>query len=136
MKCAAIMSTPVRTVRDTDDALVAASLMREHHVGFLPVCNDVGRVVGIVTERDLATRVCAENAEAKDVFVSDIMTARPITCTPEQSVADVQRQMIAHHHAVFAVVDDRARPLGTISLWDIYEAADHAVRGPRHPQAG
>ena len=131
MKCAEIMSSPVRTVRDTEDALLVASLMREHDVGFLPVCDAAGRVVGVVTERDLAIRVCAENAEAMDVVVSHIMTSPPITCRPTQSVDDVRRRMTAHRHSVLAVVDAGDHPVGVISLWDIYESADYQVVGLR-----
>ncbi len=134
MKCAAIMSTPVRTVSDQASALVAASLMRDHRVGFLPVCDDVGRIVGVVTERDLALQVCAENAEARDILVSDIMTGQPITCRSTQSVAEVQRQMNVHRHSVIAIVDERDRPVGTVSLWDIHDSAD--LRGSRRAHAG
>jgi len=124
MKCQELMSAPVHTVRAQEDALSAACLMREHGVGFLPVCDADGCVIGVVTERDLAIRVCAENEEAKDVSVGDIMTAHAVTCRPTESVGDVRRQMLAHHHSVLAVADDHGRPVGVITLWDIYEATN------------
>ncbi len=123
MKCVEIMSAPARTVRAEEDALFAACLMREHGVGFLAVCDAEGRLVGVVTERDLAIRVCAENEEAKDVSVSEIMTPRAITCRPTHSIGEVKRQMLAHRHSVLAVADESDRPIGVISLRDIYEAA-------------
>ncbi|CAN5922206.1 CBS domain-containing protein [soil metagenome] len=122
MKCVELMSTPVHTVRAEEDALAAACLMREHGVGFLPVCDADGRVTGVLTERDLAVRVCAENEEAKDVSVGDIMSEHAVTCRPTQSIAEVKREMLAHHHSALAVTDDRGRPIGVITLWDIYEA--------------
>jgi len=122
MKCMEIMSAPARTVRAEEDVLFAACLMREHSVGFLAVCDAEGRLVGVVTERDLALRVCAENEEAKDISISDVMTPHAITCRPTHSIGEVKRQMLLHHHSVLAVADDDERPLGVISLRDIFEA--------------
>ena len=122
MKCMEIMSAPARTVRADEDVLFAACLMREHGVGFLPVCDAEGRVLGVVTERDLAIRVCAENEEPKDISVADIMSPNAITCRPMQSLTEVKRQMLAHRHSVLTVADERDRPVGVITLRDIYEA--------------
>jgi CBS domain-containing protein len=133
MKCFDLMTTPVRTVRGDENVLVAACLMREHEVGYLPVCDDTGRVVGVLTERDLAVGVCAENEAAADVLVRHVMTAPPITCPQHATIVETQRQMLAHHHAVLTVVDEQRHPVGVISLWDIFEGRDGHLRRERGP---
>lgn len=120
MKCVELMSTPARTIGQHADTLAAAVLMREHRVGFLPVCDDAGRLVGVVTERDLALRVCAEDEQAHNVPVRRVMTLLPVVLGAGQSVAEARRQMIAHRHAVLPVVDGERRPVGVLSLWDIF----------------
>jgi CBS domain-containing protein len=123
MKCEEIMKRTVRSVRDGDDAGVAARLMREHDIGFLPVCDPSGRVVGIVTDRDLVLHVCAENARAKTVMVRDIMTTKVIGVRPAHPVSYAERQMRSHRHTRVVVLGEQGQPLGILSLSDIAQYA-------------
>ena len=60
MLCQEIMKHPVKWVAQDDTARTAARVMREENIGFLPVCDRSGRVLGTVTDRDLAIRLVAE----------------------------------------------------------------------------
>jgi len=119
MKVLELMKRNVHVVADIDDALVAARMMRDHDVGFLPVCNEAGCVVGIVTDRDLALRVCAEDLRAVATPVGAVMTHGAISCRPQQTIGHAERLMRRHLVTRILVVDDEARPIGVVSLSDV-----------------
>ena len=62
-----VMSKPVISVRENDNAMNAAKLMEKHKIGGIVIVNKNGKPLGIVTERDLATRVVAKDLQPKDV---------------------------------------------------------------------
>ena len=119
--------SPVLTFAADDMVMDAVQMMSEKNYGASIVIDTARRPIGVVTERDLALRVCAENEEAKDISISDVMTPHAITCRPTHSIGEVTRQMLLHHHSVLAVADDDERPLGVISLRDIFEATAGAA---------
>ena len=80
--------TPDRMVRD------AARLMDELNVGVLPVCLD-GRLLGIITDRDITVRSTAVGAAPGEQAVQEIMTSDLTSCGPDDDVADVLRRMRA-----------------------------------------
>ncbi|CAN5918071.1 CBS domain-containing protein [soil metagenome] len=119
MKCDEIMKRTVHAAGDQDDACVAARLMREHDVGFLPVCDEAGRPVGVVTDRDLALRVCADDKRAAATPLRDIMTVGIIACRPTHSVAHAARQMRSHKITRILITSDEGELLGVVSLSDV-----------------
>lgn len=125
MQCQQIMKRNVHAVADVDDALVAARIMRDHDVGFLPVCDAAGRIIGVITDRDLAVRVCAEDARAATTPVGSVMTRGAVSCRPTHTVGHAERLMRRHHLTRLPVTDEQGRPLGIVSLSEIaqYERA-------------
>lgn len=118
-QCQQIMKRSVHAVAETDDALAAARIMRDEDVGFLPVCDANGSVVGVVTDRDIAIRLCADDGRASTTLVGALMTRGPVTCEPTQSIAHVERVLQSHRITRIVVADDAGRPLGIVSLSDI-----------------
>jgi len=118
-----IMRRDVEWVREDCPAIAAARVMRDKNVGILPVCDAVGRVVGVITDRDIAVRVCAEDRCAT-TSVHDVMTRDVVSCTPGQSVAFAEKLMSRHHITRLVVIDHR-RLAGLLSLSDVtqYEPA-------------
>ena len=88
-----VMSKPVITVREDDTAMDAAKLMEEHKVGGIVIVNENSKPLGIVTERDLATRVVAKGLQPKDVSVSSIMSRPIATIDGEASIREVAKKM-------------------------------------------
>jgi CBS domain-containing protein len=123
------MKREVHAVADGDDALVAARIMRDHDVGFLPVCDVNGRVIGVLTDRDLAIRVCAEDSPPATRRVCAVMTGAVISCRPTQTVSHAERLMRRHHLTRVVVVDDENRPVGVVSLSDVAQYAAPARVG-------
>src|SRR5206468_10422781 len=76
------MTESPQTISPNMNAFDAAGLMKSEDVGVLPVVWD-GRLVGLVTDRDLVLRVLAERQSPVDVKVGDIATRTPVTIRPD-----------------------------------------------------
>ena len=90
---------PAATVRE------ASRLMRDHNVGAVVVIGD-GRLVGIITERDIVFRVVAEDRDADETHLDQVMTANPDTITPECPAIEALRQMEDGGYRHLPVVSD------------------------------
>ena len=111
---AEVMNTSVLTVDPTSSIGEAAEKMIEAGVGAVVVMEDMARIVGIVTERDLM-RAVAQRARAAEARVRQWMTADPLTIDPETSVEDAAKIMFENNFRHLPVVKD-GRPLGIVSL--------------------
>src|SRR6185312_4244708 len=80
MKCSEIINRNVEWLTETDSVLKAASVMAEAGVGFLPICDARQRVIGVVTDRDLATRALAQNVKPETTSAAMVMSAPAVTC--------------------------------------------------------
>ena len=74
MNCNDLMKKSLVTLKANEPAYLASKFMADANVGFLPVCED-GKVIGVLTDRDIALRVVRFNKPA-DTPASDIMTHR------------------------------------------------------------
>ena len=73
MKCADIMNENVEWLTEQDTVRKAAAVMAEAGVGFLPICDAEQRVIGVVTDRDLATRVLAKKIDPDTTSAALVM---------------------------------------------------------------
>jgi CBS domain-containing protein len=119
--CAAAMKTDVQTIREWDSLRDAAELMALSKVGFLPVCDENGHVVGTVTDRDIVVRAAAAGLALDDTYVREIMTRDAIACRPDDDITVAEQLMAQYHVARIVVTDDRNALVGVISLSDIAE---------------
>jgi CBS domain-containing protein len=104
-----------------DDVERIAQWMQTEDIGSVPVVNNYQsrRVIGIVTDRDLALRVLAAKREAQDTVVGDVMTPNPITCDPSDDLEDVMEVMSQHQIRRIPVVSNTGQLLGIISQADL-----------------
>lgn len=129
MRCMEIMRRPVFTIGEADEVTVAARRMRDEDIGFLPVCDVHGVVVGILTDRDIVTRayadVVASDGDSCAMPVRKVMTRGVIACQPDDLVQKALGQMRKHRVTRVLIVDLERRPLGVLSLSDVvqYESA-------------
>ncbi len=121
-----IMRSPVTTVSPGTSVRAAAALMRELDIGVLPVCEN-GRVVGLVTDRDIVVR-WAPNAVG-DISVSPLMTRGVETCRPDEPVAAAAHRMADLQIRRIVVVDEAGAPLGIVTLGDIANDASEEIAG-------
>lgn len=119
MLCKDIMRRPVQWVGRGESVQAAAQKMRDFRVGFLPVCGDGDRVVGVVTDRDMAVRVCATGESPEKTPVEAIMSTDLVTCSPNAEIEDAEALMAANRKSRVLVLDSGGSPAGVISLSDI-----------------
>ena len=133
MICDELMKHSVECVGPGDRVEQAAVRMREANVGFLPVCDDEGRLVGTITDRDIAMRYVAESLP-RSTTVERVMTRHVVSCRPDDDVHIAEELMAAHHVARVVCSDDAGRPVGVISLSDVAqcESDDRAAWTLRH----
>ncbi|MCB9943279.1 MAG: CBS domain-containing protein [Geminicoccaceae bacterium] len=86
----------------------AAQLMKRHHCGSVVITKHDAQLVGIFTESDLASRVVAANRDPDTTLLGEVMTPRPMTIGPHDTVLDAIRTMheCRFHHLPY-VEDDR-----------------------------
>jgi CBS domain-containing protein len=110
-----------------DLAVDAAQLMKNEHVGSIPVIEDqqTRKLVGIVTDRDLAIRIVSEGLDAKSTKVESIMTRNVVTCKAEDDLQTVVDAMSKHQLRRIPVVDDDNKILGIIAQADVAIHFDH-----------
>src|SRR5688572_22911983 len=82
----------VITIAPTESAQAAAQSMNQHRIGSL-VVTEGDAVVGIVTERDILTKVVAAERSPGQTPVSAIMTQRVLTCAPETTLDELRKTM-------------------------------------------
>jgi len=88
-----VMSSPVVTVREDESVVKVAQLMEKHRIGGVIVVDEKNNPLGIVTERDLATRVVAKNLQPANVKVSEVMSKPLATIDGETSIREAARRM-------------------------------------------
>ncbi|WP_434400295.1 CBS domain-containing protein [Planococcus sp. 11815] len=126
MKIAEIMTTDVETCPPTVTIQDIAAKMREINVGSIPICEE-GRIVGIVTDRDIVLRGIAEELGA-DAPISEIFSETLITGTEEMLVEEAASLMARHQIRRLPIVRQE-QVIGIVSLGDI------AVRGKAQREA-
>ncbi|HEX9104550.1 MAG TPA: CBS domain-containing protein [Polyangia bacterium] len=119
MRCETIMKDDVLYVLPTESAQRAAIIMRAENVGFLPVCDEGGCVLGTLTDRDLAMRVCTVGVAASAVSVGAVMTRDLVACRPEDDLTVAERLMAEHGKSRILITDGATRLLGIVSLSDV-----------------
>jgi len=118
MRCEEIMKREIECVSPRDAVEDAATRMRDENVGFLPVCDQSRKVLGTITDRDIAIRLVAARKPGS-TFVEELMTREVVACRPKDSMRDAEQAMARHHKSRIVCVDDEGRLVGVISLSDI-----------------
>ena len=106
MKVKDLMTKSPTVARPEDTVAQAATLMKQEDCGAIPVVSDGGKLVGIVTDRDIVVRVVAAGKDPKTTPVSVAMSADPITLTPASSVDDAEKVMSERQVRRLPVVED------------------------------
>lgn len=122
MNVSQCMSTDVRVCAPGDAIRDAARMMKEIDAGFLPV-GENDRLIGMITDRDLAIRAVAED-RGSDTPVRDVMSAEVLYCYEDENLDDVAAQMSSLQVRRLPVLNREKRLVGVVSLGDISHADD------------
>lgn len=114
-------SDAVVTVRSDASVAEAARLLSERRIGAVVVSDDGTSADGILSERDIVRELGAQGAAVLDRRVSDLMTAKVITCRPGDAVRDVLEQMTQGRFRHLPVIED-GRMIGVVSIGDAVAA--------------
>jgi CBS domain-containing protein len=123
------MKTFVECVSPQDSVETAAQVMRAKNIGFLPVCDErTDRVVGTLTDRDIAIRVVADHRPAS-TRVASVMTPDAVVCSPGDDVTTAEELMAENLVSRIMCVDDDGGLVGVISLSDLAQMdGENAVK--------
>jgi CBS domain-containing protein len=134
-----LMTQNPRAVRPDDSVVEAARLMRDENVGSLPLV-DGDRLIGMVTDRDIALRVVAEGRDPGSVSVQEIASRNPVAAESATDLDDALRLM-ARHQVRRLPVTEEGRLVGIISQADVAaevgdKQAGRLVEAISEPTAG
>lgn len=121
MMIADVMKAEAEALPAHTSSRTAARRMRDRDIGFLPICDQHGRVIGTITDRDLAVRVVAEGLDY-DLPITDVMTREVVACRVEDDVLCARRLMLANRKSRLVVLDETGRLLGVVSWTDVTAA--------------
>jgi CBS domain-containing protein len=126
--CQDVMTKNPTTCGQTAPIVEAAKLMEREGVGSIPVCED-GRLVGIVTDRDIAMRVVAEGRDPRETTIEDVMTRDPESVSAEEPIARALEVMESRQVRRIPVIDAGGKLVGIIAQADIATRLgdDHAT---------
>ncbi len=128
MRCENIMTKQLHTLPDTSSTLEAAKVMRDYNIGFVPVTNGNGQIVGTLTDRDIVVRLAAGNGSL-NTQIRQHMTSEVVTCKASDDVAQAEALMRRQRKSRLVCVDDQRHPVGVISLSDLAQHDDPATVG-------
>lgn len=128
MQCKDAMKSHVLTCRVNDSAARCAAVMSENGIGFLPVVDENERVVGVITDRDLAIRVLGQNRPAS-TRVEGIMSRDVVGCSLNDSLDTAEQVLAGARKSRLILTDDWGRLAGVLSLADIAQHEDAARTG-------
>jgi CBS domain-containing protein len=105
-----------------------AKVMNDSDVGAVPI-GENDRLVGMVTDRDIACRAVAETLDLSKTTAGDVMTRNVIYCMENEEVQDAIRIMENKQVRRLPVINDEKRMVGMLSLGDLSHAVSHDLSG-------
>lgn len=125
-----LMSSHLITVDREETVAAAARLLSRHNVGALPVTAQGGRLVGMLTDRDIAVRCVAANFDPNITRVRTVMSSGPVTVPAEESGEKAARTM-GRHRVQRLPVTENGRLVGMLSRGDFAAYADRSGEAAR-----
>jgi len=111
------MTESPRSIGASASVVEAARLMRDEHIGSLPITDDE-ELVGMITDRDITTRVVAEAADPKMTSVGDVVSRDLISVEPDEDLEEAVQLMASHQVRRLPVVEN-GRLVGIVAQADV-----------------
>ena len=122
------MTTNPCTIDADKPAAYAARMMRDEDVGIAPIVEG-DRLVGVLTDRDIAVRVVAEGLDPDRVKVSEVASRDVVTLDPNQDLDEALRLLARHQVRRLPVVEEDGRVVGVVAQADVAREADERRTG-------
>jgi CBS domain-containing protein len=128
MKARDLMTADPTTCRPTDNLKSIIGVMRDEDCGIVPITEGNGehRVVGVVTDRDIALALGERDEKPSTVRASEVMTTDIVSSEPDADLKDVSRRM-QDAQVRRILVTEKGRLLGVISTADLARASAQSL---------
>jgi CBS domain-containing protein len=113
-----LMTENPRTISAGDSIVDAAKLMREEDAGIAPIV-DGDRLVGVLTDRDIAIKIVAEGKDPTSTKATDIASKNLVTIDPQQELDEALRLMAQHQVRRLPVVEEDGKLVGIVAQADV-----------------
>lgn len=125
-KCSDVMTKNPVCCQPDDTAVKAAQLMKGKDIGSIPVIEDdeTRKLVGIITDRDLALKIVAEGRDPNTAKVKDVMTHNVVTCRGDDDLQKALDAMAHHQLRRIPVIDHDDKIVGIIAQADVATRTD------------
>ena len=127
MRVSELMSNNVEAIASSKDIRLASRWMRDKNIGSLPVVND-GKLVGIVTDRDISCFAVALGRDPSSTPIEKIMSTDVVTCYDDDEITDAALLMEQRHIRRLAVMDHEDHVVGLLSVDDLARGS-HELAG-------
>lgn len=136
MIIAEVMKRGVYTCSPTDTLQVPAQIMWEHDCGSVPIVDQDGRVVGMITDRDICMAAYLRGQRLQDCVTCDVMARPAVACRPGDPVEKAELAMREHQVRRLPIIGDDQRLTGIVSVNDLLLAAPEDERAPKDRRPG
>jgi CBS domain-containing protein len=123
-----VMTSDPASIEADSPVVEAARIMKEQDVGIIPVVEG-GRLVGTVTDRDIAVRIVAGGKDPQSVNVREIASTDLVTVDPQQGLDEALRLMANHQVRRLPVVGEDGRLVGIVAQADVAREANDKKTG-------
>ncbi|MBW2529453.1 MAG: CBS domain-containing protein [Deltaproteobacteria bacterium] len=122
------MSTELFTVRPQDPVDLAAKMMEWHHIRYVPVEDDHGRLAGLISYRSMLKLVdMRKQHDSAPVVVEDIMHRSPVTVDMDTPTLEAMGLMRHEKVGCLCVIDDEGRLAGLVHIYDLLKVAQRVL---------
>lgn len=128
MRVKDLMTSPVRSCGPNTNLAAAAMIMWESDCGALPVVNPEGKVVGMLTDRDICMAVATKHRDASDISVGETSSGKMCACSPQDDIKEAFRIMAKERIRRLPVVNEDGRLHGILCMNDLILQAEKAEK--------
>lgn len=129
MKVETLMTPSPTAAAPSTRLRAVARMMLDHDVGEIPIVDETGAPLGVVTDRDIVVRLVAHGQDPTHVTASDCMTSPPVTVAADADIKDCAERMMREQIRRVLVVDAQGRLCGIVAMADLER--DQSLRSVR-----
>jgi CBS domain-containing protein len=123
-----VMTSDPCTIDADKSVAYAAKMMRDEDVGLAPIVEG-DKLIGMLTDRDIAIRVVAEGRNPEQVTVREVASQQVVTIDPQQDLSEALRIMAKHQVRRLPVVEEDGRLVGVVAQADVARKGDDSRTG-------
>ena len=123
-----VMTSNPCTIDAEKSVAYAAQMMRDEDVGLAPIVEG-DKLIGTLTDRDIATRVVAEGKDPQSITVREVASKNLVTIDPQQELDEALRLMAQHQVRRLPVVEEDGKLVGVIAQADVAREGEDAKTG-------